>query len=220
MSVLPTYPRPRTLFEAISDLATSQYENHQLLDQLVTTHATNAASHDMLMASLVRVQGTLATTLAAITAVHQQIADAATYWQQNVAAKPATVKVEGQVHTEVEQVIVLTETRRLLPGPLLAILGLLHQIELRLADVGIAETKPARDKAVVAYQGAARAFEDHITANRHLKGLKPRLKELALKLADERKEAIAAELLERLSILHAISASAVALQAAHTPQHG
>jgi hypothetical protein len=220
MSLLPTYPRPQTLFEAISDLATSQYENHQLLDQLVTSHTANAASHDALMASLVRVQGTLATTMAAVTAVHQQIADAATYWQKNVAAKPAAVKVEGPVRTEVEQVVVLSETRRLSPGPLLAILGLLHRIELRLADIGIAENRPAREKAVVAYQAAIREFEEHIAAHRHLKGLKPQLKGLVLKLPGDAKEAIDAELLEKFPILHALSAGTVALEAANTPQHG
>jgi hypothetical protein len=100
------------------------------------------------------------------------------------------------------------------------LLNLLHRIELRLADVGIAEHRPDREKALAACQGAVREFEEHVVANRHLKGLKPQLKGLALKLADERKEAIDAELLERLAILHAISASAVALQAAHIPQHG
>jgi hypothetical protein len=220
MSLLPIHPRPRTVFEAISSLATSQAENHQLLDQLVADHTSTAKSQDALMTSLVKVQHTLATTMAAVTAVHQQIADAATHWQTVVAVKPAAVKVEGTVQTAVEQVVVLGETRHLPPAPLLTLLTLLHRIEQRLTDVGTAEHKPARDKAIAAYQGAQREFEDHVAAHAYLKGLKPRLKELTLRLPGDGKDAIDAELLHRLSALHAVSASVVALHAAHIPQHG
>ena len=213
-------PAPRTVFEAISDLSSYQYENNVLLNQLAEAQSTAITNHGSLLATLIQVQGTLATTMAAVTAVTQQIADAATTWEKTVAGKPVTVKIEGPVHTEVEQVIVLAETRRLFPGPLLALLNLLHRIELRLADIGIAENRPAREKAIVAYTAALHEFDEHVAAHRHLKGLKPQVKGLTVKLPGETKEAIDAEMLEKLSVLHAISASAVALQAAYTPQNG
>ena len=213
-------PAPRTVFEAISDLSTYQYENNLLLNQLAEAQSTAITNHGSLLATLIQVQGTLATTMAAITGVTQQIADAASTWEKTVAGKPAVVQVEGPVHTRVEQVIVLAETRRLFPGPLLALLNLLHRIELRLADIGIAENRPARDKAVATYHATTHEFEEHVAAHPHLKALKPQLKGLALKLPGEGKEAIDAAMLEKLSILHAISASAVALQASHIPQHG
>lgn len=213
-------PAPRTLFEAINDLSSYQYENNALLSQLAEAQAATITKHGGLLATLVQVQSTLATTMAAVTAVTQQIADAATAWEKTVAGKPATVRIDGRVCTQVEQVIVLGETRRLFPGQLLALLTLLHRIEQRLADVGIAENRPARDKAVATYHATTHEFEEHVAAHPHLKALKPQLKGLALKLPGEGKEAIDAATLEKLSILHAISASAVALQASHIPQHG
>jgi len=215
--------RHHTVFEAISDLASYQYQTLQRISDLsdseqdIADAVSGASGIQALLNGLLK-SGTLPadSPLGGFFATAQGIAAAL----NTIAAKPGDVQVAGRICTEVEQQVVLAETRRLYPGPLLALLNLLHRIELRLADVGIAEQRPEREKAVVAYQGAAREFEEHVIANRHLKGLKPQLRGLALKLADERKEAIDAELLEKLSILHAISASTVALQVAHTPQHG
>ena len=71
-------PAPRTVFEAISDLSSYQYENNVLLNQLAEAQSTAITNHGSLLATLIQVQGTLATTMAAVTAVTQQIADAAT----------------------------------------------------------------------------------------------------------------------------------------------
>lgn len=215
--------RHRTVFEAISDLAGYQYQTLQRISDLSDSeqdiaNAVSGASGIQALLNGLSKSGALPadSPLGGFFAAAQTIAAAL----KTIAAKPSDVQVAGRICAEVEQQVVLAETRRLFPGPLLALLNLLHRIELRLADVGIAGHRPEREKAVTAYQAAAREFEEHVTANRHLKGLKPQLRGLVLKLADERKEAIDAELLEKLSILHAISASAVALQAAHTPQHG
>jgi len=232
--------RHHTVFEAISDLASYQYQTLQRISDLsdseqdIANAVSGAAGIQALLNGLVKsgtlpadsplggffaAAQTIAAALSSAPIAGSPLADIATQLK-TIAAKPSDVQVAGRICTEVEQQVVLAETRRLFPGPLLALLNLLHRIELRLADVGIAEHRAGREKALVAYQAATREFEEHVVANRHLKGLKPQLKGLTLKLADERKEAIDAELLEKLSILHVIAASAVALQAANTPQHG
>jgi hypothetical protein len=232
--------RHHTVFEAISDLASYQYQTLQQISDLSDSelNIANAVSGttgiQALLNGLVK-SGTLpadsplggffaavqtiATALSSPPVAGSALSDLACALKK-IADKPNEVQVAGRICTEVEQQVSLAETRRLFPGPLLALLNLLHRIELRLADIGIAEQRPDREKAVTAYHSATREFEEQVAANRHLKGLKPQLRGLALKLTDERKEAIDAEMLEKLSILHAISASAVALQAAHTPQHG
>ena len=63
MSLLPSPPRPRTLFEAIRDLSDHQTENHVLLTQVVATQATTATNQSTLHATLGQVQAQIATTV-------------------------------------------------------------------------------------------------------------------------------------------------------------
>lgn len=214
MSLLPSPPRPRTLFEVIRDLSDHQTENHVLLTQVVATQATTATNQSTLHATLGQVQAQLATTLTAVAAMHQQIADGITYWQTNVVTKPTAVTVGGKVHTEVEERFTLAETRKLSPVALLAILNPLYRLELRLADLRLAEDRAGREAALADYALAVREFDEVIQAHRYLRGLKAQAKALPLKLPGEAKEAIDTEILEKISILHAIAASAVALYAA------
>jgi hypothetical protein len=210
MSVVQHLSHPRTLFEAVSDLASLQHGTQLILNKFVTDHTTATENQSVLLASLYQSNQALAAAMTTL-------ATAATYWQTKVAGQPATVTIGGKIETEVDERITLAETRQLSPVALQKLLAPLIRLEVLLAEIGIAEDAKTREAALVHYGTAVRELDEHIAATRYTKGLKTMVRTLALKLPSQERDEIQAELGARISIVHTICASVLAFHAAtHT----
>src|SRR5471032_2730237 len=105
--------RHHTVFEAISDLASYQYQTLQRISDLsdseqdIANAVSGAAGIQALLNGLVK-SGTLPadSPLGGFFATVQTIAAAL----KTIAAKPSDVQVAGRICTEVEQQVVLAET--------------------------------------------------------------------------------------------------------------
>jgi hypothetical protein len=208
MSVVQHMQPPRTLFEAVSDLASLQHGTQLILNKLVTAHTTTTDTQSVLMASLHDSNQAVAKALTSIS-------HAATHWQTKVAGQP--VMVGGRIQTEADEKVSLAETGRLSPVALQKLLAPLIRVEMLLAEIGIAENAKAREAATAHYATAVRELDEHAVATRYPKGLKTSVRTLALKLPSHDPTEIQAELTAKIGIVHMICAGALAFHATSHP---
>lgn len=200
--------RHRTVFEAISDLASYQYQTLQQITDLSGSEKTLADAADpaktgstsSLLAKLINGPLEKGSPLDDLVTATRTIAAAADHWRKCIADKPRDVKGE--------EIIVLAECRTLSPRTLLPLLELLHQLDRLLAEIGL---NPAQaPELTTAYGKVAAQIDVVITGNADFKALRTPAKALQMKTPSGPTEEVQALLAQQLGRVHEFTATAVA----------
>jgi hypothetical protein len=194
-----TAPGPRTLFEAITALSTTEAS--------IAAAVSSTGSIQTMLSALTNgpvAKGSPVDVLAkAITAVAQ---------------RPVEVSIPGRVETIVEYRVVLAETRTFSLLPIWALLDLLHRVETML-ERALKEPKQAREH-LTPHPEAVHAIESAVAGHGQLKSFRTQAKALHVKLAGGEEE-VERLLTLRLTEVRAFTASVLAHAArAQNASHG